>query len=164
MQISVKEKVMEKLQNNCLELTKSDNLEIQLVALQTLITTIYAGMLLTFFFCFDMLSLHNKFISPYIASSTQLEQTEEANGVVQTEIQSNHIVLEVTYILFQMLRVSPANEATLIGLFLYHLIIDLSRPNDMLPFVTKEFLDCYHPYPFIVGKALYGVSRNNLLL
>lgn len=154
---------MEKLQNNCLELTKSDNLEIQLVALQTLITTIYAGMLPTFFF-FDMLSLHNKFISPYTASSKQLEQTEEANGVVQTEIQSNHIVLEVTYILFQMLRVSPANEATLIGLFLYHLIIDLSRPIDMLPFVTKEFLDCYHPFPFILGKALYGVSRNNLML
>lgn len=111
-----------------------------------------------------MWTLYNKFISSYIASSTQLEQTEEANGVVQTEIQSNHIVLEVTHILFQMLRVSPANEATLIGLFLYHLIIDLSRPNDMLPLVTKEFLDCYHPYPFIVGKAIYGVSRNNLLL
>lgn len=91
-------------------------------------------------------------------SSNQLEQTEEANGIVQTEIQSNSILLEVVNRHFQLLRVASVAETPLIGLFLYHLVTDLSRPNDMLPLVIKEFLDCYNPYPFVIGKVVYGVS------
>lgn len=68
------------------------------------------------------------------------------------------MILEITNKLFHLLRVSSFVEAPLVGLFLYHIIIDLIHPNDLLIFVTKELLDCYHAYPFIIGKILYGVS------
>ncbi|XP_063706272.1 uncharacterized protein LOC134835328 [Culicoides brevitarsis] len=132
----IEEKTLPKLLDVLLTLSKEDNYVISLTALQTLVTIAYSR------------------------SSESLKQTEEANGVVQTDIQSNGLVLEIIHQLLFILRVCPAKDVEVIGVSLYHLVTDLSRPNDILSLIIKEFLDIYNPYPFLIAKVVFGVFKS----
>uniref|UniRef100_A0A1B0GM60 Symplekin C-terminal domain-containing protein n=2 Tax=Phlebotomus papatasi TaxID=29031 RepID=A0A1B0GM60_PHLPP len=93
-------------------------------------------------------------------SSSQLENTEHSNGIVQDEPEVIVQSTEKIDVLFLKIKSSTPEAASIIGDVLCQITRDLLPPNEILTKVIKELLSLTQPHGAVVAKIVFQVFRS----
>ncbi|XP_001955065.3 uncharacterized protein LOC6501358 isoform X1 [Drosophila ananassae] len=125
-----------KIEKLALELLKMENEKFSIPALKLLLSCMYVG------------------------SSTQLENTELSNGIVQDDPEIIAQQNDKVDILLHCIKSSTRDAAWIYGQVLCQIIRDLVPPNEILTKVIKEFLAINQPHGDVIAMIVYQVFRS----
>ncbi|XP_064551246.1 uncharacterized protein htt [Drosophila montana] len=125
-----------KIEKLALELLKMENEKFSIPALKLLLSCMYVG------------------------SSTQLENTELSNGIVQDDPEIIALQSDKVDILLHCIKSSSRDAAWIYGQVLCQIIRDLVPPNEILTKVIKEFLAINQPHGDVIATIVYQVFRS----